>query len=90
MSIETSLQTLQILKPIFIVGAPRSGTTLLYDLLAQHPTLGWFSNYSLKKFMTKEFQRFVNLRRRIFDMRKIPYPKGPFNDIFFEGKTAMN
>jgi hypothetical protein len=30
---------------LFIVGAPRSGTTLLYRCLALHPDAGWISNY---------------------------------------------
>lgn len=30
-------------KPIFILGSGRSGTTLLYDLLAIHPDICWFS-----------------------------------------------
>jgi omega-hydroxy-beta-dihydromenaquinone-9 sulfotransferase len=37
---------LQIDRPIFIVGAGRSGTTILYDLLCGHPALGWFSSYT--------------------------------------------
>jgi LPS sulfotransferase NodH len=32
------------LRPVFIVGCGRSGTTILYQLLAGHPDLGWFSN----------------------------------------------
>lgn len=32
-------------RPIFIVGCGRSGTTLLYDMLALHPDLAWFSSY---------------------------------------------
>ena len=32
--------------PIFVVGSGRSGTTLLYDILTQHPDLGWISNLS--------------------------------------------
>ena len=32
-------------RPIFIVGCGRSGTTLFYNLLAGHTSLGWFSSY---------------------------------------------
>jgi len=30
--------------PIFIVGCPRSGTTMLYGHMARHPDLAWISN----------------------------------------------
>lgn len=30
-------------RPIFIIGLPRSGTTLFYRSLARHPKLSWFS-----------------------------------------------
>lgn len=33
-------------RPIFITGCGRSGTTLTYELLARHPDVGWFSNYT--------------------------------------------
>lgn len=31
--------------PIFLVGAPRSGTSLLYKALCLHPDVSWISNY---------------------------------------------
>jgi len=37
-----------IIKPIFIIGSGRSGTTILYNLLSTHPELCWFSNISTK------------------------------------------
>ena len=36
------------LAPIFIVGVEHSGTTILYRILAQHPEIAWFSQYSLR------------------------------------------
>jgi len=33
-------------RPLFIIGSGRSGTTVLYNLLAGHPQLCWFSNLS--------------------------------------------
>lgn len=33
-------------KPIFIVGCHRSGTTILYETLSQHPDLTFFTNAS--------------------------------------------
>jgi hypothetical protein len=37
--------TRQTDRPIFFVGMPRSGTTLLFATFAAHPDLGWFSQY---------------------------------------------
>lgn len=37
---------MEIRKPIFINGCPRSGTTMLAELLCSHPDVGWFSNYT--------------------------------------------
>lgn len=37
---------MEIHEPIFIIGSGRSGTSLLYNLLAVHPDLCWFSNLS--------------------------------------------
>jgi len=56
----------EILKPIFIVGAPRSGTTLLYDYIACHDALGWFSQHDYRNYFTKEHWEFLNLRRRLY------------------------
>jgi hypothetical protein len=33
----------EVIKPIFIMGAPRSGTTLLYDILGSHNDLSFFT-----------------------------------------------
>jgi hypothetical protein len=33
-------------RPIFLVGCGRSGTTIVYELLCEHPDLAWFSNYA--------------------------------------------
>lgn len=32
-------------RPVFFVGMPRSGTTILFELFARHEALGWLSNY---------------------------------------------
>ena len=34
-----------ITEPIFFVGMPRSGTTVLFEVVAAHPNLGWFSQH---------------------------------------------
>jgi LPS sulfotransferase NodH len=35
----------KIKKPVFIIGFPRSGTTVLAEAIAVHKAFGWFSNY---------------------------------------------
>ena len=35
-----------IARPIFLIGVPRSGTTIVFEALAMHEDLGWWSNYS--------------------------------------------
>ena len=32
--------------PVFIVGCGRSGTTIVYELLCEHPDFAWFSSYA--------------------------------------------
>jgi len=46
----------QIIKPIFIIGVPRSGTTMLYRMLCKHPDLAWFSHEDLQLFFSKKAQ----------------------------------
>ena len=35
----------KIANPIFFLGAPRSGTTIIFEAFAAHEDLSWFSNY---------------------------------------------
>jgi omega-hydroxy-beta-dihydromenaquinone-9 sulfotransferase len=41
------LEQIAITQPIFIVGCHRSGTTVLYDALCQHPDLAYLTNASV-------------------------------------------
>lgn len=41
----------EVTEPIFFIGVPRSGTTLLFEAFAMHTQLGWPSNYT-EKFPT--------------------------------------
>ena len=39
------MQDISIDKPIFMIGMPRSGTSVLSEALSLHEDLGWISNY---------------------------------------------
>lgn len=58
---------------MFIIGAPRSGTSLLYRVLALHPRAAWISNYNRRAVVLPEVAlvnrlaaRAPNLRRRVW------------------------
>ena len=78
----TNKIVLKIYKPIFILGVPRSGTTLFYDILAQHKDVTWFSQYSIRENLTEDFLDFLNKRRRIFKMRNWKYVEDGFETRF--------
>ncbi len=50
-------------KPIFMIGVPRSGTTIIFEALCRHELLGWLTNYS-EKFPSLPS---LNLLRGIMD-----------------------
>ena len=60
------------IKPIFIIGAGYSGTSILYKMLASHPDLAWFSQYSLRgrdipgRFRFPFYQYFNRFLRSVF------------------------
>ena len=93
----------QILRPIFFIGVPRSGTTIIYEQFSQHESLGWISNYQnrIPKFLS------VSLFNRLFDnsfIHKIgrrpdssktnnlilTYPKATEPYIFWDLYTGKN
>lgn len=63
--------------PAFIIGAGRSGTTLLYKLLAAHPHVGYLSNYLTRAPACDSVllgnrllrHRYADMRRAWFDDR---------------------
>lgn len=57
--------------PVFLLGAPRSGTTLLYKCLCLHRDATWFSNYGRRlpdapqvAVLSRAVRHFPNARRR--------------------------
>jgi len=58
----------KILKPIFIVGVPRSGTSMLYRMFCRHQDLAWFSHEDLQFLISKETQE--KLEKKFTKMKK--------------------
>jgi hypothetical protein len=56
--------------PLFIVGAPRSGTSLLYKLLCLHPEAAWISNWSRRAPAVPAMAALNRLVRRPSDLRR--------------------
>jgi hypothetical protein len=52
-NMETYQKIQKITKPIFIIGVPRSGTTLLHTILANHPSVATFSHFDLEHIIPK-------------------------------------
>jgi len=50
--------------PIFIVGAPRSGTNIFYRTFAKHPDLAWITNITKKIPSSLWLTRFIMLFRK--------------------------
>jgi len=57
-----------IVKPVFIVGMPRSGTTILYEKLARHP------DFACLTMNTRKYPRSVLLTRIYGAFRRDPRP----------------
>lgn len=72
---------MQIDRPIFILGPHRSGTTLLYGMLAKHPDLGYLARDNHR------FPRYPFLAYLIMRLRRADYPvQGQkFWDYFWTG-----
>jgi len=65
---------LQIKKPIFIIGVPRTGTTLLHSILCAHDHLAWFSNQDIKNWISdlEHFQIYDYYKWLKSTKKKIP------------------
>ncbi|MDH3501137.1 MAG: sulfotransferase [Nitrosopumilus sp.] len=67
-----------IKKPIFIIGVPRSGTTMLNIIMSMHPDLAWFSHEDLKFLIPLDEQekfckKFLKMKE---NNEKIPRTEG--------------
>jgi hypothetical protein len=57
------------LQPVFIVGAARSGTSLLYRTMALHPDATWFSNWVFRFPLLPQLSALNAVSRRLEDRR---------------------
>ena len=70
-----------IREPIFFIGMPRSGTTIIFEAVARHPQLAWPSNYSQKNPQCPSHnlvRRLHENRFFIVEARKKQYADVPF------------
>lgn len=73
-------------QPIFLFGAPRSGTTVVFEALARHEDLGWFSNYNARFPRLWWLDFFIRFKQwPIF--QKIPYGE---KNQFKQGRSLYN
>jgi len=56
--------SIEIERPIFVIGMPRSGTTLISEAISTHERIGWFSNYMNKLPYLPE----ISFLNRIIDL----------------------
>lgn len=69
-----------------MVGAPRSGTTVVFEALARHEHLGWFSNYNARFPKYWWIDAFISLKN-LPVLRKIPYGE---KSQFKQGGALIN
>ena len=67
---------MEIVKPIFILGVARSGTTILNRLFIQHKDTAYFENYSSRYYRKPYMFRFIPLLKKYQEFRyKISRPE---------------
>ena len=59
--------------PIFVVGVAHSGTTILHRMLAYHPGLAWFSQFSLRRGEIRGRSRIPGAGLMDRQLRSIPH-----------------
>jgi len=74
-----------IKKPIFIIGVPRSGTTLVHSILCAHKKLVWFSDVDIKNWLSDDQQYYYE---NFFKWIKSKNKKHPMSEeaLFVLGK----
>ena len=62
------------MSPVFVFGVDHSGTTILYRMLAYHPDLTWFSQFSLRGGEIPGRRRRLIADRLDSGLRRLPHP----------------
>ena len=57
------MQQAPVRRPVFFIGMPRSGTTVLFEAFSRHPALAWPTNYAETHPQMPAF----NMLRRLLD-----------------------
>lgn len=74
---------------VFILGSGRSGTTLLYKLLAAHPGVGYLSNYQSRAPALPSLALLHRVPRRALAMKRRAWFGGQGN-AYFEGRRGWS
>lgn len=74
---------------VFLLGSGRSGTTLLYKLLAAHPSVGYLSNYQSRLPALPAFAWLHRIPRNSLTMKRRAWFGGQGN-AYFEGRRQLS
>jgi hypothetical protein len=88
----------EVRKPVFIIGPGRSGTTILFDVMATHPDVAWFSKYTStwpswpQLAALSRLADVSALERSARDLRAFPRPTESYTilDRCIEGFSSMS
>lgn len=75
--------------PVFLVGAPRSGTTLLYKALCLHPDAAWVSNWVRRFPQVRPLAAANRLARRMPAQRRAVWFGADSNAYVFGPKRSL-
>jgi len=78
----------KIIKPIFIIGVPRTGTTFIYRTLCAHPDLAWMSNLDLKNWIPPDEQKKLKEKYKKMKENNEPIPRNE-HALFVFGRNFV-
>jgi len=89
--VKADLLRKKIPKPIFVIGTPRSGTSLLYHWLCSHPDLAWFSIPDIANWIPDAQKNEIKKRFQKFKEKGEKFPADEnalltFGDVLFNPK----